>query len=73
MAWDRVYVTLWYVFISLMIAFELYTLLDKRSSTPPLTHVLVAEAPPWLVIPFLVWLLLHFVVAYVKSGKVTFI
>jgi hypothetical protein len=64
--WDRLWVSVWYALIGLFVVYELYSLLDGRDQTPPLTHVLVREVPWWVTLPFLVWLLLHFVEAYGK-------
>jgi len=62
--WDRVWVSIWYALIAAMVVYELWSLLDRREVTPPLTQVLVREVPWWVTIPFLIWLLVHFIVAY---------
>ncbi len=62
--WDRVWVSAWYALIALFVAYEVYSLVDGRDQTPPLTSVLVREVPWWITVPFLVWLLVHFVEAY---------
>lgn len=65
--WDRVWVTVWYVLIALLVAYELYSLADGRWETPPLTHVLVREVPWWVTLPVLAWLFVHFLVAYIQG------
>lgn len=62
--WERAWVSVWYGLIALLVGYELWSLLDRREATPPLTQVLVREVPWWVTLPFLVWLLAHFVVAY---------
>lgn len=64
--WDRAWVTVWYIFIALILAYEIYSLIDNSPATPPLTQVLVREVPWWITIPFLSWLLVHFIVAYAE-------
>lgn len=67
MDWDRAIVSLWYGLIALIALTEAYVLLDGRSSTPPLTQVIVREVPWWVTVPFLAWLLIHFASRY--AGK----
>jgi dolichyl-phosphate-mannose--protein O-mannosyl transferase len=62
--WDKGYVVAWYAVVSLVVLYELYTLFDKRASTPPFTQVVVQTVPGWITIPFLVWLLVHFASRY---------
>ena len=64
--WDRVWVSVWYAFIAVMVLYELLSLLDNKHETPPLTHVLVNEVPWWVTLPFLAWLLIHFILAYAE-------
>jgi hypothetical protein len=59
MAWSRLFVTIWYVLIGLLVAYEVYALLDGRDTTPPLTWVLVKETPAWLTMGVLCWLVIH--------------
>jgi hypothetical protein len=63
-AWDKGYVIGWYALIALIILYELYTLLDKRTSTPPLTRVIIQRVPWWITVPFLFWLFVHFTSRY---------
>lgn len=58
--WDRVYVTVWYGLIAMAGLYELYSMLDRRDTTPMLTNVLVAETHWWVTMSFLVWLVVHF-------------
>lgn len=64
MNWDRVYVSVWYGLIALMLLLEVYSLVDRRSSTPALTEVIVREVPWWVTVPFLAWLFIHFTSRY---------
>lgn len=67
MTWDRAWVSIWYALIAIFVAYELYSLVDGRQETPPLTHVLVREVPWWVTLPFLGWLFVHFLIAYIKG------
>jgi membrane-bound acyltransferase YfiQ involved in biofilm formation len=69
MDWDRVYVTVWYAIIVLIALVELYTIYDQRTTTPPLTEVIVREVPWWVTLPFLGWLFLHFLIRYARWGE----
>lgn len=64
MDWDRVYVTVWYALIALVVVMDLYTIIDRRSMTPTLTQVIVREVPWWITMPFLGWMFLHFLFRY---------
>jgi hypothetical protein len=68
MDWDRVYVWVWYTLITLVVLLEIYTIVDRRTTTPPLTQVIVREVPWWVTLPFLGWLFVHFLIRYAKWG-----
>lgn len=68
MDWDRIYVWAWYTLVALVVLLEIYTILDRRTTTPPLTQVIVREVPWWVTLPFLGWLFLHFLIRYAKWG-----
>jgi hypothetical protein len=68
MDWDRVYVWVWYALIALVALLEIYTVVDRRTTTPPLTEVIVREVPWWVTLPFLGWLFLHFLIRYTRWG-----
>ncbi len=68
MDWDRVYVWVWYSLVALVVLLEVYTIVDRRTTTPPLTQVIVREVPWWVTLPFLGWLFLHFLIRYAKWG-----
>lgn len=65
-AWDRVWVSICYVLVLLILAYEIWALIDNKPTTPPITNIFVAEVPWWITIPFLWWLAAHFTVAYAK-------
>jgi hypothetical protein len=58
--WDRGWVIAWYVLIALLVLYEIWSVVDGRDTTPPLTRVIVREVPWWVTMPFLVWLVIHF-------------
>jgi hypothetical protein len=62
--WNRGYSSGWYWILALIAAYEFWALLDRNDNTPPLTHVMVAEVPPWVLLPFCIWLAVHFSVRY---------
>lgn len=68
MDWDRIYVWAWYTLVALVVLLEIYTIVDRRTTTPPLTQVIVREVPWWVTMPFLGWLFLHFLIRYAKWG-----
>ncbi|HEY6104025.1 MAG TPA: hypothetical protein VI007_12460 [bacterium] len=68
MDWDRIYVWAWYTLVALVVLLEIYTIVDRRTTTPPLTQVIVREVPWWVTLPFLGWLFLHFLIRYAKWG-----
>jgi uncharacterized membrane protein YdjX (TVP38/TMEM64 family) len=61
---SRAVATAWYVLIGLVLAYELWTYLDRDPSTPTLTDLIVKEVPWWVTVPFLLWLLVHFASRY---------
>ncbi len=65
--WERVWVLAWYALIAAMVGDELYAIAARNPALPPLTQVLVREIPWWVTVPFLAWLLGHFVAAYLHG------
>lgn len=51
---------MWYGIIGIILFVEAMMLLDSKTTTPPLTKVLVAETHWWVTMPVLVWLVIHF-------------
>lgn len=62
--WDRIWVSVCYVLVALILAYEIWALLDNSPATPPITNIFVKEVPWWITLPFLLWLFLHFLNAY---------
>jgi hypothetical protein len=61
---------LWAVFGLGLIGYELWCVFSGDRDTPVLTRVVVNYVPWWVMIPFLCWLLVHFVRTYAQHGGV---
>lgn len=64
MNWDRVWVSVWYSLIGILVVYEAMSIIDGRDTTPTLTQILVRETPWWITVPFLAWMLVHFASRY---------
>jgi hypothetical protein len=62
--WSRTAVALWFLFIGVMTADELWSWLGRNPARPTLTDVLVQDVPWWITMTFLCWLLPHFGLTY---------
>jgi hypothetical protein len=65
--WDRVWVSVVYGLIGAVLAYEIWSLIDRNPRTPPITQIFVRESSPWLVLPFLWWLAIHFTIAFARD------
>ncbi len=63
-SWKLWALVLWAVFGLGLIGYELWCVISGDPETPPLTFVVVQYVPWWLTLPFLCWLLAHFVSHY---------
>jgi hypothetical protein len=70
MNWDRTWVSVWYGLIALLLIDELVSIYGHNFAHPTLTQVVSREVPWWITIPFLAWLLFHFISAYTLGNKI---
>lgn len=66
-SWNTKAVWFWGILAGIVGGYEGFALLDGSSATPPLTHVVVDYAPPWITLPFIAWLAYHFGKRYFKK------
>lgn len=64
--WSRAAIVAWAVLVLLAAGYELWCIFGHDAQTPPLTRVVVRYVPWWVTIPFLFWLLAHFVHRYAQ-------
>jgi hypothetical protein len=63
--WNKGAVKAWWALISVAVVYELFSLLDLSSATPPLTEVVTTIVPGFLIMGFLSWLYVHWGKTYV--------
>jgi len=68
MRWDKAVVLGWVCLTAVVVAYELWCVLNGSTHTPPLTDVTVRYMPWWITIPFLTWLLMHFTIHYADAS-----
>lgn len=55
---------IWLALTAAVVAYELWTNFNGSPKTPTLTDVTVKYIPWWITIPFICWLLIHFILNY---------
>ena len=60
----RAYVYGWIAILAILAGFELFALFHRDRETPTLTRTVITYVPWWVTLPFLSWLLLHFLLRY---------
>lgn len=63
--WSR-WVIGWIVLTIAVVAYELVAVLDGAYETPTLTYLVVKYIPEEITITFLLWLLVHFGIRYLR-------
>lgn len=70
MKWATWAIAIWIVILAALFANEMYALLGGNSKDMPLTQLTVRYVPWYVTMPFLVWLLVHFLVRYTNPAYV---
>lgn len=69
MAWSKAVIAIWAILTAIVVGFELWCNFNGSPKTPTLTDVTVRYMPWWMILPFLLWLLIHFAVNYTVRSK----
>lgn len=70
--WSKAALFGWLGILVTLVGYELWCVLSGDKATPPLTDAVVRYIPWYVTVPFLIWLLLHFVIRYTKVSPMTF-
>jgi hypothetical protein len=64
MNWNGWWVAGWAAILFSLLGYELWSLIDHTTRTPPLTWVICRYSPWYVTLSFIGWLFLHFALRY---------
>lgn len=68
--WSKLAVIGWVIILTVLAAYEIWCLVSGDPHTPPLTRVTIKYVPWYVTLPFLTWLLIHFIVRYFNPSYI---